>query len=159
MFNQFKDLISPCLYGLASPRTQSRIKLQVEALEERSCPAGIWIWNGPAVGGNQLWSNPTGANWLWTPVAGLPGVAVAAGDYPGMNNGVRNSQFDEVEFSNPATGPATLDVQLPNDLQSLIFAGWANTLTLNQSLTVTGTVPSNSLTPRQSPWQTTLTCF
>jgi hypothetical protein len=86
----------------------------------------VWDWNG-AGAGNHLWSNS--ANWLFN------GAPAAANTYPGMPF----SFNDVVGFSNNLMGPATLDVALANSLQTLGFAGWNNTLTLNKDVTVSNT--------------------
>jgi hypothetical protein len=105
-----------------APRARSR-PLQVEHLEEREVPAGVWTWNGPAGGGN--WSNAGGGNWL------LNSNAVQANQYPGV------AQNDGVVFNNQNTGACTLDVPI-NSINNLTISGWNNTLTLNNSLIISG---------------------
>jgi hypothetical protein len=92
-------------------RPLRRAGLQVEALEERWCPAGTWEWIGTRAvdGGDGLWSNPNGNDWL------LNQMVAPAGQYPGKN-GVQNDvvEFDKATFTDNngnilATGPATLD--------------------------------------------------
>ncbi len=97
----------------------------LEALEPRTCPDGYWGWNGPGTGGN--WSNATGNNWKHN------GFLAGANQYPGMFA----SQYDSVIFGDSNTGPATLDVTV-GPILSLQFSEWDDTLTLNNSLTVTG---------------------
>jgi hypothetical protein len=49
-----------------------------------------------------------------------------------------NSQNDVVYFNAMNTGACTLDVQLPNKIKTLELTNWANTLTINNSLYVSG---------------------
>jgi hypothetical protein len=105
-----------------------RRSLRVEALEERWCPAGTWEWVGwgAADGGDGLWSNPTGKNWL------LNG-ALAAGGKVANDDVVK---LDLAAFGGKFTGPATLNVALPQPLNTLDIDGWADTLTLDNKLSV-----------------------
>ncbi len=103
------------LFGTAGYRKKpQRAGLHVQALEERWCPAGVWTWVGLPVnmGGDGLWSNPTGFNWQ------LNNNPVAAGQYPGFPGdptlNIPPSQDDIVEFSvgGALAGPATVDKPL-----------------------------------------------
>lgn len=96
---------------------------------------GTWSWVGLAAGGASLpWSNPTGANWLRN------GVAVGANQYPGMAGSTNDVALFNKAFTagGAVINPATLDVLLPNQLLSLQFTGWTDTLTLNNNLSLTG---------------------
>jgi hypothetical protein len=109
------------------PQRVRRTILNVEALEDRNCPAGVWEWSSPLFA-NTDWSNPGGGNWL------LNGNAVAAGDYPGM----QGSFEDVVVFNNALTSNTVLDVSI-NAIKSLQVTNWfLHTLTLDNSLTVVG---------------------
>jgi hypothetical protein len=112
--------------GRSGPRRRSRFRPQLEALEDRWCPAGLWSWIGP-VGGDGLWSNPNGVDWK-----DPNGNVAGKNQYPGLVAG------DGAGFYNLNAGTATLDVQLPNNLAALHFEGWGGTLTLNNTLKVTG---------------------
>ncbi len=128
MFNLFKFVKS--VLGSresSSPRQKPQRALpQVEVLEDRYCPAGMWMWQGLA-GVSNTWSNATGAGWL------LNGNPAGPGQYPGMPG----SLGDVVGITGLLSGPLTLDVNI-NPLNSLYLWDWPNHLTLNQSLMVTG---------------------
>lgn len=130
-WEQFKDLIGRLVNGAASQPKPPRSRLQLEALEERWCPAIVWTWNGPA-GMTSNWSDPNGGNWLVT-VPGLATVPAAAGMYPGQAGSVG----DVVKFNNGDSGPANEDVQLGAPLGALEVTT-SVTLTINNPVTVTG---------------------
>ena len=93
----------------------------------------MWEWHGPGAGGN--WS--AAANWLLNSAA-VP--AAPAQQYPGQAG---FTDKDNVYFDNGDYGKATLDVAInPINVLSIrpqgINTSWNDTLTLNQSLTVTG---------------------
>jgi hypothetical protein len=127
-WERLKELVGR-LVGERSPRRPlRRARLQIEALEERWCPAAdVWVWVGPAVV-NSNWSNPGDAQGrsFWQK-NGNPSLL---GDYPG-----KNATNDVVVFSQNSAGPATLDVANVA-IGSLQFTGWLDTLTLAQTLFV-----------------------
>jgi hypothetical protein len=84
-------------------------------------PANLWEWVGT---GN--WSTP--ANW------DLNGGANMSGMYPGQAG---LAAGDQVLFDDATAGACTLDVAGVG-LATLQFTGWGKTLTMNQSLLVTG---------------------
>ncbi len=99
----------------------------LERLEERNCPALTWEWASiGAMGGDTSWSNPNGKDWK------VGGAYQAAGKYPGQ------ADDDEVDFNDPLTKSATLDVPLPKHINKLSITNWRDTLTLNNDLIVSG---------------------
>jgi hypothetical protein len=92
-----KKLINPRQPRLSLCAKATR-PLNVERLEDRECPAGLWEWVGAAQPGPLLWSNPAGGNWDHN---GLP---AGAGQYPGMPGSLN----DDVDFTNAAAAPANL---------------------------------------------------
>lgn len=127
-YNTFKSIVA----FFTSPKNQlahhpsRRARLCLEALEDRCCPAGTWVWNGPLVI-PEVWSNPNGGIWLHD------GNATGAGEYPGM----QGSFEDVVLFNNAQTGNATLDVSI-NSLKSLQLTDWTGRLTANFTIIVVG---------------------
>lgn len=86
---------------------------------------GLTLPGGILLSLDSNWSDPL--NWR------LNGAVPGAGQYPGMPG----SANDVVQFDQAGAPAATLNVGV-NPLQTLVFDGWANTLTLNNSLLVTG---------------------
>jgi hypothetical protein len=143
----------------ARPRCPSRrVILRLEILEDRTCPAGTWVWigAGAANGGDGQWTNTTGFDWEHN------GVLAPAGQYPGMPAmpGIPASTDDVVDFNQVAipnvpglppalvgqsTGPATLNVGI-NPLAGLSITNWLDTLTLNNSVWVQGNISNFDFT-------------
>jgi hypothetical protein len=80
------------------------------------------------MGGDGLWSNPSGRDWT------LNGVLANSNNYPGM----AGSANDTVLFPFGATTACRLDVALASSILNLRFSAWVDTLTLSNDLQVTG---------------------
>lgn len=97
--NVLVAVFGPSVKGPA--RKPRRTVPQLEALEERWCPAvNDWEWNGPLGMGSANWSYS--GDWL------LGGAPAPDGKYPGKVA----TDSDYVSFDNLSTGPATLDVAI-----------------------------------------------
>ncbi|MBY0228583.1 MAG: hypothetical protein K2W96_04815 [Gemmataceae bacterium] len=120
-------------WSSASPDRRPTATLVLETMEDRTCPAGDWLWSGPVGGGANNWSNPTGQAWQ---VRFLPGgafVQAGANQYPGMPGSTGDNAF----FTDRNSGNSTLDV-VTGGVRSVTIFGWGGQLNIEKNLGITG---------------------